>query len=53
MSALVTVLRALLSFAYNGLGSARNTVTNAPNGVWLGHPVHPPLASLTSGGCSG
>ncbi len=39
----------LLSFAYNGLGSARNTVTNALHGVWLGHPVHPPLASLTSG----
>jgi nitrite reductase/ring-hydroxylating ferredoxin subunit/uncharacterized membrane protein len=39
----------LLSFAYNGLGSARNTVTNALHGVWLGHPAHPPLASLTSG----
>lgn len=39
----------MLSFAYNGLGSARNTVTNALHGVWLGHPVHPPLASLTSG----
>lgn len=39
----------LLSFAYNGLGGARNTVANALNGVWLGHPVHPPLASLTSG----
>lgn len=39
----------LLGFAYNSLGSARNTVTNALNGVWLGHPVHPPLASLTSG----
>jgi nitrite reductase/ring-hydroxylating ferredoxin subunit/uncharacterized membrane protein len=39
----------LLSFAYNSLGGARNTVTNALNGVWLGHPVHPPLASLTSG----
>lgn len=39
----------LLSFAYNGLGSARNTFTNALHGVWLGHPVHPPLASLTSG----
>lgn len=39
----------LLSFGYNALGSARNTVTNALNGVWLGHPVHPPLASLTSG----
>ena len=39
----------LLSFAFNGLGGARNSVTNALHGVWLGHPVHPPLASLTSG----
>lgn len=39
----------VLSFAYNGLGGARNTVTNALHGAWLGHPVHPPLASLTSG----
>ena len=39
----------MLSFVYNGLGRARNTVTNALHGVWLGHPVHPPLASLTSG----
>jgi len=39
----------LLSFAFNSLGGARNTVSNALNGVWLGHPVHPPLASLTSG----
>ena len=39
----------MLSFAYNGLGSARNTVSNTLHGVWLGHPVHPPLASLTSG----
>ncbi len=38
-----------LSFAINSLGSARNTVMNTLNGVWLGHPVHPPLASLTSG----
>jgi uncharacterized membrane protein len=42
-------LEHLLSFAFNGMGSARNTVTNALHGVWLGHPVHPPLASLTSG----
>lgn len=42
----------LLSFAFNGLGSARNTVTNALHGVWLGHPVHPPLTSLTSGALS-
>ncbi|MEE6177634.1 Rieske 2Fe-2S domain-containing protein [Mycobacterium sp. 050134] len=39
----------LLSFGFNALGGARNTVANALNGVWLGHPVHPPLASLTSG----
>ena len=39
----------MLSFAYNGLGNARNAVTNTLHGVWLGHPVHPPLASLTSG----
>lgn len=38
-----------LGFAFNSLGRARNTVTNALHGVWLGHPVHPPLASLTSG----
>jgi nitrite reductase/ring-hydroxylating ferredoxin subunit/uncharacterized membrane protein len=42
-------LEHLLSFGYNALGSARNSVTNVLNGVWLGHPVHPPLASLTSG----
>lgn len=42
-------LEHMLSFAYNGLGGARNTVMNTLNGVWLGHPVHPPLASLTSG----
>jgi hypothetical protein len=42
-------LEHLLSFAYNALGGARDRVTNALNGVWLGHPVHPPLASLTSG----
>ena len=42
-------LEHLLSFGFNGLGRARNTVMNALNGVWLGHPVHPPLASLTSG----
>jgi hypothetical protein len=39
----------LLSFGYNAWGGTRNTVTNALHGVWLGHPVHPPLASLTSG----
>ncbi|MFY9765499.1 MAG: Rieske 2Fe-2S domain-containing protein [Mycobacterium sp.] len=39
----------LLSFAYNALGGARDRVTNALSGVWLGHPAHPPLASLTTG----
>ncbi|GFG64419.1 hypothetical protein MKUB_19090 [Mycobacterium kubicae] len=42
-------LEHLLSFAYNGLGDARDRVANALNGVWLGHPVHPPLASFASG----
>jgi nitrite reductase/ring-hydroxylating ferredoxin subunit/uncharacterized membrane protein len=42
-------LEHVLSFAYNALGGARDRVTNTLNGVWLGHPVHPPLASLTSG----
>ena len=42
-------LEHLLSFGYNALGGARNRVANALNGVWLGHPAHPPLASLTSG----
>jgi nitrite reductase/ring-hydroxylating ferredoxin subunit/uncharacterized membrane protein len=39
----------LLSSAYNAMGGARDRVVNALNGVWLGHPVHPPLASLTTG----
>ncbi len=39
----------LLSYAYNAMGGARDRVANALNGVWLGHPVHPPLASLTTG----
>ena len=39
----------VLSVAYNALGSARDRVTNALSGVWLGHPAHPPLASLTTG----
>jgi nitrite reductase/ring-hydroxylating ferredoxin subunit/uncharacterized membrane protein len=42
-------LEHLLSSLYNALGGARDRVVNALNGVWLGHPVHPPLASLTSG----
>jgi uncharacterized membrane protein len=39
----------MISYAFNALGGARDRVTNVLNGVWLGHPVHPPLASLTSG----
>ncbi|MDI3313474.1 MAG: Rieske 2Fe-2S domain-containing protein [Mycobacterium sp.] len=39
----------LLSYAFNSLGNARDGVANFLNGVWLGHPLHPPLASLTSG----
>lgn len=42
-------LENVLSFGYNAFGGARNRVTNALNGMWLGHPVHPPLASLASG----
>lgn len=42
-------LEHLLGIAFNSLGSSRDRVANALNGVWLGHPVHPPLASLTSG----
>ena len=38
-----------LSFVFNAFGGARNRVTNALNGVWLGHPAHAPLASLASG----
>lgn len=39
----------MLSFVFNALGGGRDRVMNALNGVWLGHPVHPPLASLSSG----
>lgn len=42
-------LENVLSFVFNMFGGARNRVTNFLNGVWLGHPVHPPLASLTTG----
>jgi nitrite reductase/ring-hydroxylating ferredoxin subunit/uncharacterized membrane protein len=42
-------LENVLSFGFNAFGGARNRVTNFLNGVWLGHPVHPPLASLTTG----
>lgn len=38
-----------LSFVFNAFGARRDRVANILNGVWLGHPVHPPLASLTSG----
>lgn len=39
----------VLTLIFNALGSARDRVMNALNGVWLGHPVHPPLASFASG----
>ncbi len=42
-------LEHLIGMAFNSLGGARDPVANALNGVWLGHPAHPPLASLTSG----
>jgi nitrite reductase/ring-hydroxylating ferredoxin subunit/uncharacterized membrane protein len=42
-------LEHLIGIAFNSLGGARDPVANALNGVWLGHPAHPPLASLTSG----
>jgi nitrite reductase/ring-hydroxylating ferredoxin subunit/uncharacterized membrane protein len=42
-------LEHLIAIAFNSLGGSRDRVANALNGVWLGHPVHPPLASLTSG----
>lgn len=38
----------LLGIAFNSLGGSRDRILNTLNGVWLGHPVHPPLASLTS-----
>ncbi|WP_424080528.1 Rieske 2Fe-2S domain-containing protein [Mycobacterium sp.] len=42
-------LEHLVAIAFNALGNSRDRIANALNGVWLGHPVHPPLASLTSG----
>lgn len=39
----------LLGIGFNVLGRSRDRVVNALNGVWLGHPAHPPLASLASG----
>jgi len=39
----------LVGIALNSLGRSRDRVANALSGVWLGHPVLPPLASLTSG----
>jgi nitrite reductase/ring-hydroxylating ferredoxin subunit/uncharacterized membrane protein len=42
-------LEHLIAIAFNSLGHRRDRIANALNGVWLGHPVHPPLASLTSG----
>jgi hypothetical protein len=42
-------LEHLLGIAFNSLGKSRDRVANALNGVWLGHPAHPPMASLASG----
>ena len=42
-------LEHVLTLVVNALGRARDRVMNALNGVWLGHPVHPPLASFASG----
>ncbi len=42
-------LEHLLGIAFNSLGRSRDRVANALNGVWLGHPAHPPVASLASG----
>lgn len=42
-------LEHVLTLLLNGLGGGRDRVMNALNGVWLGHPVHPPLASMASG----
>ncbi|MEZ0365669.1 Rieske 2Fe-2S domain-containing protein [Mycobacterium sp. pUA109] len=38
-----------VSFAFFPLGRARERVTNLLHGVWLGHPVHAPLAGLATG----
>ncbi|MGV0627611.1 Rieske 2Fe-2S domain-containing protein [Mycolicibacter minnesotensis] len=42
-------LENVVSLVFNAFGGSRNRVANFLNGVWLGHPVHPPLASLTTG----
>src|SRR6478735_2902279 len=42
-------LEHVLTLVVNALGPARDRVMNLLNGVWLGHPVHPPLASFASG----
>jgi nitrite reductase/ring-hydroxylating ferredoxin subunit/uncharacterized membrane protein len=38
-----------LTFAYLGLGGMRHRVNNVLHGVWLGHPLHPALAGLSTG----
>lgn len=38
-----------LDFAYLALGGARERVVNALHGVWLGHPLHPPLTDFAIG----
>ncbi|GFG76282.1 Rieske 2Fe-2S domain-containing protein [Mycobacterium botniense] len=42
-------LEHVLAFMFNALGGARDRVTNVLHGVWLGHPLHPALASLATG----
>lgn len=42
-------LEHILGFAFNALGSARDRVASVLHGVWLGHPLHAPLASLSTG----
>jgi nitrite reductase/ring-hydroxylating ferredoxin subunit/uncharacterized membrane protein len=42
-------LEHVMTFVFNALGGARDRVTNVLHGVWLGHPLHPSLASLATG----
>jgi nitrite reductase/ring-hydroxylating ferredoxin subunit/uncharacterized membrane protein len=38
-----------LTFVYAAFGRHRERVSNALHGTWLGHPLHPALASLPTG----
>jgi nitrite reductase/ring-hydroxylating ferredoxin subunit/uncharacterized membrane protein len=38
-----------LTFVFAAFGRHRERVSNALHGTWLGHPLHPALASLPSG----